>query len=96
MTAIIGHDNDIGVENLSAAAWIAGETSQAYNEIVTISMATSRAIGIGAYLVRLGQRVVQVGSGFDWLGLAQWLRLWAAPTPWGPWGFLVALQSLIA
>jgi hypothetical protein len=28
ITAIIGHDNDIGVENLSAAAWIAGETSQ--------------------------------------------------------------------
>ena len=64
VTAIIGHDNDIGVENLSAAAWIAGETSQAYNEIVTISMATSRAIGIGAYLVRLGQRVVQVVMSF--------------------------------
>ncbi len=48
------------MENLSAAAAIAGETSQAYQEIVTMSMATARAIGIGAYLVRLGQRVVQV------------------------------------
>ena len=35
-------------------------TLKAYDEIVTISMASSRAIGIGAYLVRLGQRVVQV------------------------------------
>lgn len=41
---------------------IAGETSQAYNEIVTISMVTCRAIGIGAYLLRLGQRVVQIES----------------------------------
>lgn len=41
---------------------IAGETSQSYNEIVTISMVSSRAIGIGAYLVRLGQRVVQVSK----------------------------------
>lgn len=39
---------------------VAGETSQSYNEIVTISMVTSRAIGIGSYLVRLGQRVVQI------------------------------------
>lgn len=41
---------------------IAGETSQAYNEIVTISMVTCRAIGIGAYLLRLGQRVIQIES----------------------------------
>ena len=39
---------------------IAGETSQAYNEVVTYNMVTCRAIGIGAYLVRLGQRTVQV------------------------------------
>jgi acetyl-CoA carboxylase/biotin carboxylase 1 len=60
ITDIIGKANDIGVENLSAAGLIAGETSRAYKEIVTMSMTTSRAIGIGAYLVRLGQRVVQV------------------------------------
>merc|ERR1719245_1599925 len=60
VTDVIGTANDIGVENLSAAGLIAGETARAYNDIVTMSMATSRAIGIGAYLVRLGQRVVQV------------------------------------
>ncbi|TRY78898.1 hypothetical protein TCAL_01701 [Tigriopus californicus] len=60
ITDIVGQANDIGVENLSAAGLIAGETSQAYQEVVTISMTTARAIGIGAYLVRLGQRVVQI------------------------------------
>ena len=65
MTDVIGTANDIGVENLSAAGLIAGETARAYNDIVTLSMATSRAIGIGAYLVRLGQRVVQVRLGRD-------------------------------
>eukprot|EP00095_Tigriopus_kingsejongensis_P004246 maker-scaffold711_size108467-snap-gene-0.33 protein:Tk04246 transcript:maker-scaffold711_size108467-snap-gene-0.33-mRNA-1 annotation:"hypothetical protein DAPPUDRAFT_222043" len=60
ITDVIGQADDIGVENLSAAGLIAGETSQAYQEIVTISMTTARAIGIGAYLVRLGQRVVQI------------------------------------
>ncbi|MPC07509.1 Acetyl-CoA carboxylase [Portunus trituberculatus] len=59
---IIGKDDGIGVENLQHSGMIAGETSQAYNEIVTFSMVTCRAIGIGAYLVRLGQRVVQVES----------------------------------
>lgn len=39
---------------------IAGETSRAYQDIVTISMVSCRAIGIGAYLVRLGQRVIQI------------------------------------
>ncbi|XP_068249206.1 acetyl-CoA carboxylase isoform X1 [Palaemon carinicauda] len=59
---IIGKDNGLGVENLQYSGMIAGETSQAYREIVTYSMVTCRAIGIGAYLVRLGQRVVQVES----------------------------------
>lgn len=48
------------MENLRYAGMIAGETSQAYNEIVTISMVTCRAIGIGSYLLRLGQRVIQI------------------------------------
>lgn len=39
---------------------IAGETSLAYDEVVTISMVTCRAIGIGAYVVRLGQRTIQI------------------------------------
>lgn len=62
ITDVIGTANDIGVENLAAAGVIAGETSQAYEEIVTMSLVTARAIGIGAYLVRLGQRVVQVDN----------------------------------
>lgn len=60
ITDIIGKDDGLGVENLRYAGMIAGETSQAYNEIVTISMVTCRAIGIGSYLIRLGQRVVQI------------------------------------
>ncbi|CAB4070279.1 ACACA [Lepeophtheirus salmonis] len=50
----------MGVENLSYAGLIAGETSRAYDSIVTMSMTSARAIGIGSYLVRLSQRVVQV------------------------------------
>lgn len=60
ITDIIGKKNDLGVENLSAAGMIAGETARAYDEIVTISMVSARTIGIGTYLVRLGQRVVQI------------------------------------
>lgn len=60
ITDIIGKENGIGVENLRGSGMIAGETSRAYNEICTISLVTCRAVGIGAYLVRLGQRVIQV------------------------------------
>ncbi|XP_077942833.1 acetyl-CoA carboxylase isoform X1 [Gasterosteus aculeatus] len=60
ITDIIGKDDGLGVENLRGSGAIAGESSQAYEEIITISMVTCRAIGIGAYLVRLGQRVIQV------------------------------------
>ncbi|XP_024130292.1 acetyl-CoA carboxylase isoform X2 [Oryzias melastigma] len=60
ITDIIGNTDGIGVENLRGSGTIAGESSQAYDEIITISMVTCRAIGIGAYLVRLGQRVIQV------------------------------------
>lgn len=62
LSFLSGKDEGIGVENLQHSGMIAGETSQAYREIVTFSMVTCRAIGIGAYLVRLGQRVVQVES----------------------------------
>ena len=60
ITDIIGKTEGLGVENLRYAGLIAGETSQAYEEIVTISMVTCRTIGIGSYLVRLGQRVIQI------------------------------------
>lgn len=60
LTDIIGKDDALGVENLKYAGMIAGETSRSYDEVVTISMVTCRAIGIGSYLVRLGQRVIQI------------------------------------
>ncbi|XP_058809434.1 acetyl-CoA carboxylase isoform X4 [Phymastichus coffea] len=60
ITDIIGQEDAIGVENLKHAGLIAGETSRAYEEIVTISVVSCRAIGIGSYLVRLGQRVIQI------------------------------------
>uniref|UniRef100_A0A8D1UT33 Acetyl-CoA carboxylase beta n=1 Tax=Sus scrofa TaxID=9823 RepID=A0A8D1UT33_PIG len=60
ITDIIGKEEGLGVENLKGSGMIAGETSLDYDEIVTISLVTCRALGIGAYLVRLGQRVIQV------------------------------------
>ncbi|XP_014484263.1 PREDICTED: acetyl-CoA carboxylase isoform X1 [Dinoponera quadriceps] len=60
ITDIIGKDDGLGVENLKYAGLIAGETSRAYEEIVTISVVSCRAIGIGSYLLRLGQRVIQI------------------------------------
>lgn len=60
ITDIIGKDDGLGVENLHYAGMIAGETSQAYKEIVTITICACRAIDIGAYVLRLGQRVIQI------------------------------------
>eukprot|EP01133_Synstelium_polycarpum_P019716 gene19716-23611_t len=56
---VIGQKNGIGVENLSWSGFIAGETSAAYEDIFTITLVTGRSVGIGAYLVRLGQRTIQ-------------------------------------
>lgn len=60
ITDIIGKEDGLGVENLRYAGLIAGETSRAYEDIVTISMVSCRTIGIGSYVVRLGQRVIQI------------------------------------
>ena len=49
----------LGVENLKGSGLIAGETSRAYDEIFTVTLVTGRSVGIGAYLVRLGQRAIQ-------------------------------------
>ena len=57
---IIGLSEGLGVECLKGSGLIAGETSRAYDEIFTISLVTARSVGIGAYLVRLGQRTIQV------------------------------------
>eukprot|EP00934_Nitzschia_sp_Nitz4_P007784 Nitzschia sp. Nitz4//scaffold73_size107353//70390//77204//NITZ4_004327-RA/size107353-processed-gene-0.30-mRNA-1//-1//CDS//3329557497//7774//frame0 len=63
LTDVIGQQHGIGVENLQGSGKIAGETSAAYDEIFTLSYVTGRSVGIGAYLVRLGQRVIQMKQG---------------------------------
>ena len=63
LTDIIGTTHGIGVENLQGSGKIAGETSRSYDEIFTLSYVTGRSVGIGAYLVRLGQRVIQMNQG---------------------------------
>ncbi len=59
LTDIIGVAPDIGVENLRGSGGIAGETSRACASSCTLTYVTGRSVGIGAYLVRLGQRVIQ-------------------------------------
>ena len=59
ITDIIGVEQDLGVENLMGSGTIAGETSKAYDEIFTLTLVVGRTVGIGAYLVRLGQRTIQ-------------------------------------
>ena len=60
ITDVIGLQDGIGVESLRGSGLIAGETSRAYDDIFTITLVTARSVGIGAYLVRLGERAVQV------------------------------------
>lgn len=60
---IIGEVHGIGVENLQGSGKIAGETSRAYDEVFTLSYVTGRSVGIGAYLNRLGQRIIQMKQG---------------------------------
>ncbi len=61
ITDIIGlSKNGLGVECLSGSGLIAGETSRAREEIFTATIVTGRSVGIGAYLARLGDRVIQV------------------------------------
>ncbi|AEO68716.1 8fb0fc73-c984-488e-985e-a91be0c08ac7 [Thermothielavioides terrestris] len=60
IVAIIGAEEGLGVECLRGSGLIAGVTSRAYNDIFTCTLVTCRSIGIGAYLVRLGQRAVQI------------------------------------
>jgi hypothetical protein len=59
ITDIIGEQDGLGVECLRGSGMIAGETSRAYGETFTITLVSCRSVGIGAYLVRLGQRAVQ-------------------------------------
>ena len=62
ITSIIGSEPDLGVENLKGSGLIAGETSIAYEDIFTMTIVLGRTVGIGAYLVRLGQRTIQKSS----------------------------------
>lgn len=57
---VIGSKDGLGVECLKGSGLIAGATSRAYEDIFTITLVTCRSVGIGAYLVRLGQRAIQV------------------------------------
>ncbi|KAI9474788.1 acetyl-CoA carboxylase [Coemansia mojavensis] len=59
LLTIVGSSEGLGVENLRGSGMIAGETSRAYNDIFTVTLVTCRSVGIGAYLVRLGQRAIQ-------------------------------------
>ncbi|CAG8532450.1 333_t:CDS:2 [Funneliformis mosseae] len=59
ITDIIGSKDGLGVECLKGSGLIAGITSRAYEDIFTITLVTCRSVGIGAYLVRLGQRTIQ-------------------------------------
>jgi len=60
---IVGETDGIGVENLRGSGLIAGETSAAYDETFTLSFVTGRSVGIGAYINRLAQRVIQMSNG---------------------------------
>jgi acetyl-CoA carboxylase / biotin carboxylase 1 len=56
----------LGIASFSAShltfphSLLSGETSKAYKEVFTLTYCCGRSVGIGAYLARLGQRVVQV------------------------------------
>ena len=67
LEAIIGAGDQvpdgIGVENLAGSGLIAGVTSRAYEETFTLSYVSGRSVGIGAYLNRLGQRIIQMKQG---------------------------------
>ncbi len=60
---VIGEEPDLGVENLMGSGRIAGVTARAYDDIFTLTIVVGRSVGIGAYLVRLGQRVIQNSMG---------------------------------
>eukprot|EP00796_Vickermania_ingenoplastis_P001703 gene1706-1058_t len=63
LLGVVGSENEyLGVENLSGASLIAGEMSKSYSEIPTLSIVSGRSIGIGAYLNRLGRRIIQTGD----------------------------------
>lgn len=59
ITDVIGKKDGIHAECLRASGVIAGETSQAYQDIFTLTFVTARTVGIGSYVARLSSRVIQ-------------------------------------
>ncbi|MCH1933278.1 hypothetical protein L9G16_24355, partial [Shewanella sp. A25] len=51
---IVGKEDGLGCENLHGSGAIASAYSKAYKETFTLTFVTGRAVGIGAYLARLG------------------------------------------
>ncbi|TBU09865.1 acetyl-CoA carboxylase [Hamiltosporidium magnivora] len=58
ITSIFGNV-DSGAENLSFSSLMANITTKAYENIFTLSYVTGLSVGIGAYLVKLGNRIIQ-------------------------------------
>ncbi|KAG8091440.1 hypothetical protein GUJ93_ZPchr0012g20998 [Zizania palustris] len=56
---IVGAEDGLGCENLHGSGAIASAYSKAYKETFTLTFVTGRAVGIGAYLARLGMRCIQ-------------------------------------
>lgn len=60
---VVGSPSEyLGVENLRGSGLVAGEMSKNFSEIPTISVVSGRSVGIGAYLNRLGRRVIQTAD----------------------------------
>ncbi|KAI4986331.1 hypothetical protein ZWY2020_018961 [Hordeum vulgare] len=56
---IVGKEDGLGCENLHGSGAIASAYSKAYREIFTLTFVTGKAVGIGAYLARIGMRCIQ-------------------------------------
>uniref|UniRef100_A0A0E0EX18 Uncharacterized protein n=1 Tax=Oryza meridionalis TaxID=40149 RepID=A0A0E0EX18_9ORYZ len=56
---IVGKEDGLGCENLRGSGAIASAYSKAYRETFTLTFVTGQAVGIGAYLARLGMRCIQ-------------------------------------
>uniref|UniRef100_A0A0E0B9J6 Uncharacterized protein n=1 Tax=Oryza glumipatula TaxID=40148 RepID=A0A0E0B9J6_9ORYZ len=56
---IVGKEDGLGCENLRGSGAIASAYSKAYRETFTLTFVTGQAVGIGAYLARLGMRSIQ-------------------------------------
>ena len=57
--SIIGVGHGLAAETLIGSGLIAGESSAAYDGTFTLTLVTVLSVGIGAYSVRLEQRIIQ-------------------------------------